>query len=143
MDRERSAPGLEGAMAADVPIIYIRGFAGETAGINEAVDDPFYGFNSGSTHVRVGRGGDPVFYQFESPLLRLMLDHGYQLYVKGGQLAWLTAQPDGSVPAGTIWIHRFYDRSASSWGGRPEEFSLETAAQDLLALVTLVRAKTG
>lgn len=130
-------------MADGVPVVYVRGFAGQTSGINTAVDDPFYGFNSGSTHVRVGGGGEPVFYQFESPLLRLMIDHGYDLFVKGGQVAWLTAQPDGSVPATSIWIHRFYDRSASTWGERPEDFRLERAAEDLLTLIKLIRAKTG
>ena len=51
-------------MPGKLPIIYVRGFAGGTRGINQAVDDPFYGFNMGSTHVRVGGGGDPLFYQF-------------------------------------------------------------------------------
>ena len=76
-------------MAENVPIVYVRGFAGSTSGINNQVDDPFYGFNLGSTHVRVGGRGDPIFYQFESPLLRLMIDHDYKLFVRGGQLAWL------------------------------------------------------
>jgi len=40
-----------------LPIIYVRGFAGGSRGIDAAVDDPFYGFNAGSTHVRVGDGG--------------------------------------------------------------------------------------
>ena len=43
-------------------------------GIDTQTDDPFYGFNLGSTHVRVGARGEPTFYQFESPLLRLMLE---------------------------------------------------------------------
>lgn len=33
------------------------------------VDDAFYGFNRGSTHVRVGGTGDPLFYQFEGSSL--------------------------------------------------------------------------
>ena len=56
------------------PIVYIRGYAGPTAGINAQVDDPFYGFNSGSTHIRVDGDGAPAFYQFEGPLVRLMGD---------------------------------------------------------------------
>ena len=31
-----------------LPIIYIRGYAGSTAGIDAQVDDPFYGFNKGA-----------------------------------------------------------------------------------------------
>lgn len=126
-----------------LPIIYVRGFAGGPAGINEQTEDPFYGFNAGSTHVRVGANGDPSFYQFESPLLRLLIDHDYQLFVKGGQLAWLSGQPDGTVEPASVWVHRFYDVSASTWGGSPREFSLEKAAEDLLELIELVRRKTA
>ena len=49
------------------PIIYVRGFAGGTSGIDTATDDPFYGFNDVATHVRVGGDGNPQFYQFEVP----------------------------------------------------------------------------
>ena len=52
------------------PIIYVRGFAGGTSGIDTATDDPFYGFNDGATHVRVNGDGNPQFYQFEGPLVR-------------------------------------------------------------------------
>jgi hypothetical protein len=76
-------------MVEKLPIVYVRGFAGDTSGINKAVADPFYGFNEGSTHVRVGGDGEPIFYQFESPLLRLHLDEEYQILVQGGQLAYL------------------------------------------------------
>lgn len=126
-----------------LPIIYVRGFAGDTAGIDRAVDDPFYGFNEGSVHVRVGGGGDPVFYQFESPLLRLIGDEGYRVFVQGSQLAYLDAQPDKAVPPASVWVHRFYDVSASTFGRKPRDFSLERAAEDLFALVRLILAKTG
>lgn len=43
------------------------------------VDDPFYGFNEGSVHIRVDGAGEPRLLQFESPLLRLITDEGYQL----------------------------------------------------------------
>ncbi|QCU78300.1 alpha/beta hydrolase [Citricoccus sp. SGAir0253] len=130
-------------MARTLPIVYVRGFGGGQAGIDSLVEDPFYGFNVGSTHVRVGGGGEPAFYQFESPLLRLMLDHGYTLHVKGGQLSWLRAQPDGTVPEASVWIHRFYDEAASTFGRDPQRYRLEGAAEDLLDLVELVRRKTG
>lgn len=133
----------EVAVAERLPIIYVRGFAGGQSGIDTQTDDPFYGFNVGSTHVRVGAHGTPTFYQFESPLLRLMLDHGYDLKVHGGQQAWLAAQDDGSVSPATLWIHRFYDVSASTFGEEPEKYSLEAAAESLLELIVLVRRKTG
>jgi Alpha/beta hydrolase of unknown function (DUF900) len=126
-----------------LPIVYVRGYAGGTSGIDRAVDDPLYGFNEGSVHVRVGNGPDPIFYQFESPLLRLIGDDGYRLIVEGSQLAYLRERPDGKVPQATIWVHRFYDVSASTLGREPEEFSIERAAEDLYELVQLIRRKTG
>lgn len=130
-------------MTERLPIIYVRGYAGGQGGIDTQTDDPFYGFNVGSTHVRVGARGTPTLYQFESPLLRLMLDHDYDLKVKGGQLAWLSAQENGTVDPATIWIHRFYDVSASTFGEKPQEYRLEDAAESLLELIELVRRKTG
>ncbi|MCU1609878.1 MAG: hypothetical protein JWM45_1794 [Pseudonocardiales bacterium] len=58
------------------------------------VDDPFYGFNEGSVHIRVDGAGEPRLLQFESPLLRLITDEGYQLQVHGDQRAyWLSVVP--------------------------------------------------
>ncbi len=93
-------------MTDRLPVVYVRGYAGTTSGIDAQVDDPFYGFNRGSTHVRVGSSGEPQFHQFESPLLRLLLDEDYQLLVEGSQADYLESRPDGSVPAASIWIHR-------------------------------------
>jgi hypothetical protein len=124
-----------------LPIIYVRGFAGGSAGIDRAVTDPFYGFNDGSTHVRVGHEEKPLFYQFESPLLRLHLDDEYEILVEGGQMAYLDSHD--RVPAASIWIHRFYDASAGTWGENPEEFDLKEAATDLLELIEKLQAKTG
>lgn len=126
-----------------LPIIYVRGFAGSTSGIDRAVDDPFYGFNEGSVHVRVGGDSIPHFYQFESPLLRLMMEQDYRLIVQGNQLAYLQDQSHNSVPVASLWVHRFYDVSASTFGRQPEEFVLEKAAEDLFEFVQLVLAKTG
>ncbi|MEU3706690.1 alpha/beta fold hydrolase [Streptomyces anulatus] len=124
-----------------LPIVYVRGFAGDTSGINKAVMDPFYGFNEGSTHVRVGAGNEPNFHQFESPLLRLHLDEGYHILVEGGQEAYLDTHE--TIPPDSVWVHRFYDVSANTWDGTAEEFRLEDAAADLLRLVDKIRARSG
>jgi hypothetical protein len=132
-----------------LPIIYVRGYAGGTKEIDKAVDDPFYGFNAGSVHVRVGGDTNPHFYQFESPMLRLLTEEHdepgetYQLLVRGGQAAYLRGEAAGSVPPMTIWVHRFYDDAASSFGPGKKDFSIEAAAADLFELVLEVKAKTG
>jgi hypothetical protein len=73
-------------------VIYVRG---RGSGIDRVVDDPFYGFNEGSVHIRVDGAGEPRLLQFESPLLRLITDEGYQLQVHGDQRAYLAGQDDG------------------------------------------------
>ena len=99
----------EGAPGTSLPIVYVRGYAGSTGGINAAVDDPFYGFNIGATHVRVGGDGEPHFYQFESPLLRLLIDSTddggpYRIFVRGGQEAYLDSRGPGTIDPKTVWI---------------------------------------
>ena len=126
-----------------LPVIYVRGFAGNGSGINSAVEDPFYGFNEGSVQVRVDGANRPAFHQFESPLLRLMIDERYELLVRGDQQSFLQLSTDGAVDAATIWVHRFYDRYASDLTKDAGAFSLEDAAASLFALVKLVLAKTG
>jgi hypothetical protein len=130
-------------ISGKLPIIYVRGFAGGNAGIDTAVDDPFYGFSQGSVHVRAGGDGNPRFHQFESPLLRLMGDHDYTVPVRGDQRLYLQHAASGSIPAATIWIHRFYDVSASTFEDKARDFSLEKAAEDLFVLIQLVLKKTG
>ncbi len=125
------------------PIIYVRGFAGGAAAINSAVDDPFYGFSQGSVHVRADAHGEPQFHQFESPMLRLLTDHGYEVPVYGDQRVFLNQADSGTVNAATVWIHRFYDVSASTFAEHPQNFSLEDAAGDLFGLIKLVLEKTG
>ncbi|MFF7358563.1 MULTISPECIES: hypothetical protein [Streptomyces] len=112
-------PILEDRMAPTpkLPIVYVRGYAGDTAGIDKVVTDPFYGFNQGSPHICIGPDDAPCFYEFESPLLRLHLDEGYRILVDGGQELYLAGHD--SIPPDSVWIHRFYDASATTWGGHP------------------------
>lgn len=145
-----------------LPIIYVRGYAGSTAGIDGQVDDPFYGFNLGATHVRVGGDGDPMFYQFEGPLLRLMTDENYRLLVRGDQQQYLEDEPDGTIPHPSLWVYRFYDQAATTFLPTPHHegmierlwtklhqqvtadgFDIEVAAAGLYELIQLVRLKTG
>lgn len=126
-----------------LPVIYVRGFAGGTQGIDKQVDDPFYGFNDGSTHIRVGSDDTPQYYQFESPLLRLFAEDGYQPLVSGDPKAYLESREPQSVPPQTVWIHRFYDAAADTFGKGAVDFSIERAAEDLYDLIELVLSRTG
>lgn len=134
-------------MGESFPLVYVRGFAGGQAGIDNAVSDPFYGFNDGTTHVRVNGDGDPRYYQFEGPLLRLITDENYQVLVYGDQQAFLkncpSATTESHVPRESLWVYRFYDDAASTFGEKPEGFCLLTAARKLLDFVQLVLEKTG
>lgn len=143
-----------------LPIIYCRGFAGPASQIDVTVDDAFYGFNNGATHVRVDGGGDPMFYQFEGPLLRLMTEHGYRFLVHGDQKRFLETTTEPLDPA-SIWVHRFYDEVATTFTAPPRRnflqkigdwaehrvddngFDIERAASELYDLVMTVREKTG
>ena len=144
------------------PIVYIRGYAGPTAGINAQVDDPFYGFNSGSTHIRVDGDGAPAFYQFEGPLVRLMGDQQYKVYVHGSQEQILD-DPDQQTPLdpASVWIYRFYDQAATTFQAPPHQnlaerlltlgrqkvtstgFNIEDAAAGLYEFIQKIRARTG
>lgn len=145
-----------------LPIVYVRGYAGATSGIDSQVDDPFYGFNLGATHVRVGGDGDPMFYQFEGPMLRLITDENYRLLVRGDQRQYLNDAEDGSIPQASLWVYRFYDQAATTFVPQPQHegllervwsglhkqvtadgFNIETAAEGLYELILTIRRKTG
>ena len=125
------------------PIIYVRGFAGSTSGIDSATDDPFYGFNSGTTHVRVNGDGKPQFYQFAGALVRLMEDEDYRVVMHGGQQAYLESTGKGTQPKNSIWVYRFYDTAADTFGKEAVPYDLLTAARGLLIFIDLVLDKTG
>src|SRR5207237_8358436 len=118
-------------------------------------------FNRGATHVRVGGDGEPMFYQFEGPMLRLITDENYQLLVRGDQQQFLEDADPGSVPPASLWVYRFYDQAATTFVPQPHQgllagfltklhqqvtadgFDIEVAAQGLYDLIMLIREKTG
>ena len=125
-----------------LPLIYVRGYAGGQSKIDQAVTDPFYGFNEGSTHIRVGRDGQPQYYQYEGPLIRLINEEDYVLRVRGSQERYLVDAEDGTRHPNSVWIYRYYDGATSSFGETAEAFSIERAAEGLAAFIQLVRDKT-
>ena len=144
------------------PIVYIRGYAGATSGINAQVEDPFYGFNAGSTHIRVAGDGAPAFYQFEGPLVRLIGDEKYQVYVHGSQEQVLDdPAPAAALNPASLWIYRFYDQAATTFQAPPHQnlverlltkgrqmvtadgFDIEQAAVGLYDFIMKIRTRTG
>lgn len=59
------------------------------------------------------------------------------------QSVFLDSADGGSVNPASVWIHRFYDDAADTFGNDPEAFSFEEAARDLFRLIRLILQKTG
>ena len=143
-----------------LPIIYLRGFTYGKGGTESTVDDPFYGFNTGSTHVRQNETGQPTFYVFESPVLRLLSDHGYRDSYIGGvrpgpedapvslptfpTQRLFHADPDAGIGRRSLWIYRYYDEASRTFPGtlgRRQE--IEESALGLGDLIAHVKEQTG
>ncbi len=116
------------------PIVYIRGYAGTQGEVEQTVDDPTYGFNAGSTHIRLGQDGKADFYMFVSPFVRLFRDHGYQDVIDGA----IQQLPPDIDPNRTIWIYRYYDPTSHTFD-RPggQRLSIEGAAAGLRDFILL------
>lgn len=116
------------------PIVYLRGYAGSQAEVEETVATPFMGFNLGSTKIRQLWTGDIDRYIFESPLVRLMKDHGYQdVYEDGAEL-----RLEEKAPSKSIWIYRYYEPVSKELGAgfRPE---IEDYARGLHGFIERIR----
>ncbi|MBE0542525.1 MAG: hypothetical protein IH623_14280 [Verrucomicrobia bacterium] len=116
------------------PIIYVRGYAGSTAEVENTVADPYMGFNVGSTKVRQLWTGQVQRHYFESPLVRLMKDHQYQdVYSHGTEMP-----ADIKIGPRSVIIHRYYD-VASSELGQGTRLPIEKYAEGLSELILKVR----
>ncbi|TVP56312.1 MAG: alpha/beta hydrolase, partial [Nodularia sp. (in: Bacteria)] len=121
-----------------LPIIYVRGYAGSDQDVERTIEDPFYGFNHGSAHIRVGVEGNTVQFFFESPLLRLITDHGYRPVFDYHHDQQLKNNPK------SIWIYRFYDETTQSFGSQTAiRLTIEQIAERLRDLIKTVKAQTG
>ncbi|HEX8523073.1 MAG TPA: alpha/beta hydrolase [Tepidisphaeraceae bacterium] len=127
------------------PIIYVRGYAGSQKDVEETVDDPTYGFNLGSTHIRQEGDGIARKYLFMGPLARLIKDWGYIDVVNAGNQSLDKTLEDPWVPKKTIWIYRYYDPTSKTFDDQPsiERWTVEQAAENLAALIKDVKKLTG
>lgn len=122
------------------PIIYVRGFAATQGEIEETVADPYMGFNIGSTKARMAWTGDVKRFYFESPLVRLMSDHGYRdVFVDGEDLV-ASERPDCLIPYRSIIIYRYYDEASKDFG-KGETPPITHFAQGLDKLILRLRDK--
>lgn len=123
------------------PIIYVRGFAATQSEIDEAVADPYMGFNIGSTKSRVAWTGDVKRFFFESPLVRLMGDHKYKdVFVEGDDLM-AVERADHPVPYRSIVIYRYYDEASQDFGTGKGAPPIEHFAKGLNDLIIRLRDK--
>lgn len=118
-----------------LPIIYVRGYAATMAEIDAATADPYMGFNLGSSMLRQDAAKQPVRFIFESPLLRLMKDHGYVDAFRHGDDDY----DPGTAPDRSIWVFRYYERASSTLGDA-KRVAIEDFAVDLRRFILKVRA---
>lgn len=122
------------AQAPYYPIVYVRGYAGTRSEVEATTADPYMGFNLGSMKLRQRWTGDIERHVFESPLIRLMKDHGYRdIYTAGSDM------PDeADIPERSIWIYRYYEPVSKDLGeGRRRE--IEDYAQGLHDFIESIR----
>jgi pimeloyl-ACP methyl ester carboxylesterase len=122
------------------PIVYVRGFAATQGEIEEAVADPYMGFNIGSTKSRLAWTGEVKRFFFESPLVRLMADHGYEdVFVDGDDLL-AAERADQAIPYRCIVIYRYYDEASQDFGSGATP-PIEHFAKGLDRLILRLREK--
>src|SRR5215471_13387918 len=104
------------------PIIYVRGYAMTAEEIEDTVADPYMGFNLGSSKVRQLWDGKVKKYFFESPLVRLLKQYGYQDVYEDGldrvaDARELTeAASTQPLAYRSIVIYRYYEPSSEDLG---------------------------
>lgn len=128
-----------------LPIIYVRGYAMTSKAVEETFNLPYYGFNLGSTQYRQGVGHEPEMHIFESPVIRLMKDHGYQDAFGHYVSPHGEPLPDSVGPKDdwrrTLWVFRYYDSEASLFDeSRP---AFPEYARRLLVFLNQVRQACG
>lgn len=127
------------------PIIYVRGYAMTQSEIEDTVADPYMGFNLGSAKVRQVWDGTVRKYYFESPLVRLLKDYGYDdVYQEGSDRVAdaraLTTPGNEDQPLAyrSIVIYRYYEPSSEDLG-TGEKPNMERFATGLSDLILKLR----
>lgn len=129
-------------MGQQLPIIYVRGYAMTETEVETTFNTPYYGFNLGATQYKMAASADPQMYIFESPVVRLMKDLGYQDSFNRF-VDWQNQPIPDSVTnwRKTLWVFRYYDPEASLQ--RQSRPKMEGYAADLLIFLNRIRRACG
>jgi hypothetical protein len=117
------------------PIIYVRGYAMTQSEIEDTVADPYMGFNLGSSKTRQLWDGTIKRFFFESPIVRLMKEFGYDdVYEEGMDQVVDKRAERKSVPYRSIIIYRYYEPSSQDLGTgvKPNIDIFATGISDLI-----------
>lgn len=125
------------------PLIILRGYAMRQTDIEQAVNEPFSGFEKGSTKYRQEKDGSIAPYYFESPVLRLVTDYGFEdAYRQGQEPSTPEALGDFKHPEKVLWVYRYYEQASKDFGdGKRDE--IEQIAYGLDRLVERLRNLYG
>ncbi|MGH7843650.1 MAG: hypothetical protein ACREQW_00555 [Candidatus Binatia bacterium] len=127
--------------AAIHPIIYVRGYAMTQNEIEDTVADPYMGFNIGSSKVRQLWDGSVKKFFFESPLVRLMKEFGYDdVYEEGMDQVIDQRAQRKSVPYRSVIIYRYYEPLSQDLGTK-EKPNIEKFARGLSELILSLRKR--
>jgi len=123
------------------PIIYLRGFAMSQGERDETSTDPFAGFNIGSTIYRANpnKSDPPRKYVFESPVIRLMTDFGYQDIFDDGKDI-IDDGFDFQMKSKSIIICNYYAESSRQFGNADVP-TVPQAAEKLNNLILNVKRR--
>jgi len=122
------------------PIVYVRGFAATQKEIEETVADPYMGFNIGSTKARIAWTGELRRYFFESPLVRLISEYGYDDVFVDGEDKIAAPSTEHPIPYRSVVIYRYYDEASRDLGNGKTP-PIEHFAQGLGKLILRMRDK--
>ena len=123
------------------PIIYVRGYAMTQSEIEDTVADPYMGFNLGSSKTRQLWDGTIKRFFFESPIVRLMKEFGYDdVYEEGIDQVVDKRAERKSVPYRSIIIYRYYEPSSVEIGTGVKP-NIETFAKGLSDLILNLRQR--
>ncbi|MDF1816210.1 MAG: alpha/beta hydrolase [Verrucomicrobiales bacterium] len=110
------------------PFVFLRGYAMRDNDIEAAVADPFSGFSGGSTKFRQDFDGAIEPFYFESPVVRLITDYGYQdVYQNGYEPRRAEELKRHSDPGKGLWVYRYYERASADFGDGQRDSILDFA----------------